>query len=43
MRDAVEGAQWEHRGSRSGTEFTVRTLAVYMLHDIEHHLDDVTR
>ncbi len=41
--DAVEGGQWQHRGSRSGTAFTVETLAVYLLHDIEHHLDDVTR
>ncbi|GGK72946.1 DinB family protein [Ornithinimicrobium pekingense] len=41
--DAVEGERWQHRGSRSGTAFTVETLAIYMLHDIEHHLDDVTR
>lgn len=41
--DAVEGDRWQHRGSRAGTEFTVSTLAVYLLHDIEHHVDDVTR
>jgi DinB superfamily len=40
--DAVRPAQWERTGRRSnGSEFTVRTLAVYCLHDIEHHLVDV--
>lgn len=41
--DAVEDGQWQRRGSRSGTAFTVATLAAYLLHDIEHHLHDVTR
>jgi hypothetical protein len=41
--DAVEDGQWQRRGSRSGTAFTVGTLAVYLLHDIEHHVRDVTR
>lgn len=41
--DAVAGEQWSRRGSRDGTAFTVETLAVYTLHDIEHHLADVTR
>lgn len=41
--DAVRGAQWDRRGSRSGTNFTVATLAAYLLHDIEHHVEDVTR
>lgn len=41
--DAVEGGQWQHRGSRDGTAFTVETLARYMLHDVEHHLVDVAR
>jgi hypothetical protein len=41
--DAVQGDQWQRRGSRSGTNFTVATLGVYLLHDIEHHLDDVSR
>lgn len=32
----------EHRGIRSnGSAFTVRTLALYFLHDIVHHLHDV--
>jgi hypothetical protein len=39
--DAVRPDQWRRRGSRGGTGFTVRTLAVYTLHDIEHHLHDV--
>lgn len=40
--DDVVGAQWEHRGYRSnGSEFTVATLGVYLLHDLEHHLADV--
>ena len=41
--DAVEDGQWHHRGSRAGTGFTVGTLAVYLVHDIEHHLHDVAR
>lgn len=40
--DAVESDEWAHRGSRAGTAFTVETLAIYLLHDIEHHLYDVT-
>lgn len=39
--DAVGANAWERRGSRAGTAFTVATLAVYTLHDIEHHLHDV--
>lgn len=41
--DAVHEDQWARRGSRDGTAFTVRTLAIYTLHDIEHHLVDVNR
>lgn len=40
--DAVHGEQWSRRGSRDGTAFTVETLAVYLTHDIQHHLHDVT-
>jgi hypothetical protein len=40
---AVEPHQWQRRGRRSnGSEFTVVTLAQYLLHDIVHHLWDVT-
>lgn len=40
--DAVDGDQWERTGRRSnGSRFTVRTLATYFLHDVEHHLHDV--
>jgi hypothetical protein len=40
--DSVSGEQWQRRGTRSnGSQFTVETLAVYFLHDIEHHLYDV--
>lgn len=40
--DSVTGDQWSHRGIRSnGSQFTVGTLAVYFLHDVEHHLHDV--
>ena len=39
----VEGEQWERRGRRSnGSVFTVDTLARYHLHDVEHHLHDVS-
>ena len=35
--------QWDRRGRRSnGSEFTVLTLLQYLLHDVIHHLWDVT-
>jgi hypothetical protein len=35
--------QWRRRGRRSdGSEFTVATLSQYLLHDVIHHLWDVT-
>jgi hypothetical protein len=35
--------QWDRRGRRSnGSEFTVTTLLQYLLHDVIHHLWDVT-
>jgi hypothetical protein len=38
----VQAAQWDRPGRRSnGSLFTVATLAIYFLHDIEHHLHDV--
>jgi hypothetical protein len=38
----VRDDQWPRRGTRSnGSQFTVGTLAVYFLHDLEHHLHDV--
>ena len=37
------GLQWERTGRRSnGDLFTVQTLGVYHLHDVTHHLWDVT-
>jgi hypothetical protein len=42
--DAVRPEQWTRRGRRSnGSVFTVATFAVYFLHDIEHHVQDVAR
>lgn len=39
---AVTEEQWGRRGRRSdGAEFTIVTLAGYLLHDIVHHLHDV--
>ena len=39
---AVTADQWQRAGTRSnGSQFTVATLAVYFLHDLEHHLHDV--
>jgi hypothetical protein len=39
----LEPPQLERRGRRSdGAEFTVRTFAQYILHDVIHHLWDVT-
>ncbi len=41
--DAVEPHEWTRPGRRSnGSVFTVATFAVYFLHDIEHHIHDVT-
>ena len=38
----VADDQWQRPGTRSnGSAFTVATLAVYFLHDLEHHLFDV--
>jgi hypothetical protein len=40
---ALEESQFDRRGTRSdGAEFTVRTFLQYLLHDIVHHLWDVT-
>lgn len=41
--DAVPDDAWERRGFRSnGSEFTIDTIARYHLHDVVHHLWDVT-
>lgn len=40
--DSVQAEQWQRQGTRSnGSEFTVATLAVYCLHDLDHHLHDI--
>lgn len=40
--DGVTGTQWERTGRRSnGSEFTVATFALYLVHDPIHHLWDV--
>ena len=39
----IEPAAWDRRGTRSnGSAFTVTTLLQYGLHDVVHHLWDVT-
>jgi hypothetical protein len=39
----IEAAAWERTGTRSnGSVFTVTTLLQYVLHDVVHHLWDVT-
>ena len=41
--DAVSGDEWERTGVRGdGARFTVDSFSRYFLHDIEHHLWDVT-
>jgi hypothetical protein len=41
--DEVAGGQWDRSGRRSnGSVFTVDTLGRYHLHDVEHHLHDVS-
>ncbi|SDO80069.1 DinB superfamily protein [Nakamurella panacisegetis] len=40
----LSDAQWARVGRRSnGSVFTMETLGLYYLHDIEHHLHDVER
>lgn len=40
--DGVRQEQWDRPGRRSnGSVFTVRTIGVYFLHDVVHHLWDV--
>jgi hypothetical protein len=40
---AVTPEQWGRRGLRSnGSEFTVLTLSGYFMHDVIHHLNDVS-
>jgi DinB family protein len=39
----VDGAQWSRTGRRSdGASFTVDSFARYFLHDVVHHLHDVS-
>jgi hypothetical protein len=41
--DSVVEGQWDRRGVRSnGSRFTVATLGVYCMHDVSHHLWDVS-
>jgi len=38
----LSARQWSRTGRRSnGSTFTMETLALYYLHDVEHHLHDV--
>ena len=42
--DRVTGDQWQRPSRRSnGSPFTVETFATYFMHDLHHHLHDVTR
>jgi hypothetical protein len=42
--ETVQAERWDRPGRRSnGSTFTVATLAIYFLHDIEHHVYDVSR
>lgn len=39
---AVPAGLWERRGVRgNGSQFTIRTLSQYFVHDLLHHLHDV--
>lgn len=39
---AVPDTAWQRRGLRSnGSEFTVETLGIYLVHDLDHHVHDV--
>jgi hypothetical protein len=40
---AVHGEQWSRTGNRSdGAHFTIDTFARYLLHDVVHHIYDVS-
>ncbi len=42
LLDKVRGDDWQRTGMRSdGAGFTIATFAVYILHDVSHHLWDV--
>ena len=42
--DAVTADQWSRSGTRSnGSVFTVDTLGRYFMHDLVHHVHDITR
>ena len=44
LYDSVPDEAWSRRGFRSnGSEFTLASIGRYHLHDIVHHLHDVTR
>ncbi len=41
--EGVSGSQWQRTGSRSdGARFTIESFARYLIHDVIHHLYDVT-
>jgi DinB superfamily len=41
--DAVVGDEWDRTGTRSdGAQFTVESLGRYFVHDVAHHIYDVT-
>ncbi len=43
LYSTVEGDQWHRTGRRSdGSEFTVETIGKYHLHDVIHHLWDIS-
>jgi uncharacterized damage-inducible protein DinB len=43
LLDAVRDDEWARRGTRSnGSQFTIESISIYMMHDSIHHLWDVT-
>jgi uncharacterized damage-inducible protein DinB len=43
LLDGVQDNEWARRGTRSnGSQFTIESISIYMLHDSIHHLWDVT-
>ena len=40
--DSVSADQWGKSGLRSnGSHFTIETFAIYLMHDVEHHIADI--
>jgi uncharacterized damage-inducible protein DinB len=43
LLDVIQDDEWARSGTRSnGSQFTIESISIYMMHDSIHHLWDVT-